>query len=304
MDARKQLLVVSSGDATSVPSDEQLEKSVYTLLKVEPLSGISNALMGYLDLTMGGVIGKTISKDYAKNHAIKEAMPYMLDLLKSVYRTNTNLILPELQVFRASDIPENLSSVDEHFYVGIVYVAHPAQPNFYIRMADFHQYLIQEKRAEFVKLASALGAKEIRLVEKEKSQRGMSGEVSASVPQVGDSVDLGFHSASGSTIDTNFNIGVQGADVPYGFPKIPSGLKWLKMEPLWATMASARLENWITKYNVTFSYNSDFDINAELSAKILNTGLKCGGTFKAFRSIQQEYEVIFFPKDRYSEVSS
>lgn len=308
----RQLITVIPDQGTLPPSDQEIEKMIYALLNVEP---INRTKRREIWRSAVGVIFSGFNKERLAKHQtqiapidsfvelnIETSLPALKKLMKQFYINSPNVVSQNIYIIKSSDIPSQISSVDGRFFHNIVYVAHPAEPDFYIRFADFHDYLVHEKRGEFIELTSALGAKSVRLSESEvnKKMTIIEGGVSG-VP----GLQIAASVKGGNSVDNNFTIFLEGTATPnpQQRPKVPEKTRWLKLEPLWKSMIAARLQNSITKMTVDFSYDSDFGVTANLSAEIENLGLQCGGSFKECRKFRQTYEVVFYPMEAYDQCS-
>lgn len=297
MQNSQQLLVVIPNSGSLYLTDRVLEELVWEILAPEEdRSAVKNRIFDIAAEVLSSALKFYGEPPITRTQKIRNAMPILLDLLRGILNRNPDVMFPEMRTIIDTQHLAGLTSVDGTFFNNTVYVAHPGQPSYFIRMADFHQYLLNEKRGEFVKLAALLGAKEIRLIESHGSRKSAEAKIGLEgIEQVDASVKVGVK----STIDDNFEISASFAEPHLAQPEVPTGLRWLRLEPLWEAMALARTQGWVTTYKVGFSYTSDFSVNTALSLKILRLGLSCGGTFQAFQSIRQEYIVEFFPRSSY-----
>ncbi|MBL8685083.1 MAG: hypothetical protein JNK05_38255 [Myxococcales bacterium] len=203
--------------------------------------------------------------------------------------------LPYLRCYEERDAAlESLRSSDGPFAVGVVYAAHPYVPDFYISLARFHSHLLDEKRAEFVRLAAALGARSIRLAQSEDETRSAGARAGLAGTNVAD-VGLGGarHSKSASSFDLSATF-----EPPAARPTLPNKLRWIHHEPLWQAMAEARLAHGATSFAVSFSYDQDFGVDAAAQLAIEGIGLKAGGKVTHTKSVSQTYEIEFWPQQR------
>lgn len=221
----------------------------------------------------------------------------VIGLLRYIYSIDIKSALPDALNVQQNDLfLKELSCVDGNFSVNVVYAAHPADSKYYIRIADFHSYLLQDKRAEFVRLAASLGAKEIKLVDSKENSTGGKGSAyfkePTSIADIG--VDVGVNKISQDSFSLSAKFPV--ATKP---PAIPNKLRWYWQEPLWQEMAEARMNRWLGEFNVRFTYSQDFNITSNLVAKISGLGLNAGGSFTDIQKVDQEYIVEFFPQTDY-----
>lgn len=296
MQNSQQLLVVIPNTDSLRFTDRFLEEMIWEILMGDKSRPGSQNWVAKLATLMLDSIGAARGVAITHRQQIRDAMPILISLLKGIINRNPVAVFPEMRIITDPQHLAGLTSVDDTFFNNMVYVAHPGKPSHFIRMADFHQYLLNEKRGEFVKLAALLGAKEIELVESHGSNK--STEANAGIEGI-EHIDANIKTRAKSTIDDKFEISAGFDEPPLGEPEIPTNLRWLRLEPLWEAMALARIERWVTTYKVGFSYTSDFSVNSDLSLKVQKLGLSCGGTFQSFQSIRQEYLVKFFPQSTY-----
>lgn len=64
-------------------------------------------------------------------------------------------------------------------------------------------------------------------------------------------------------------------------------------------MAEACIGYWINKFQVSFTYFQDFNVNTSLVAKVTGIGLSTGENFSEIQHVEQEYMVEFFPQSGY-----
>ncbi len=210
--------------------------------------------------------------------------------------------MPGLRVLQADDEElDQLTCADGRFTPFVVYAAHPRNENYYFRLADYHPSLVKDKRAEFIDLAASLGAKRITLL----AENGASteGNVHAGVEGVSNVASASAEAGGHSRTRKGFEVAVEFTDLPLTPPRLPESTHWLATEPLWNTMANARLNYWVTSFRVKFSYASDFGINAEFEAGVKGLGLKAGGEFHQQKNVDQEYLVEFWPRDSYPDAT-
>lgn len=182
---------------------------------------------------------------------------------------------------------------DGRFRSRHVYAAHPYDQDFYISPARFHHYLLEEKRAEFVRLMTGLGARSLRLLHSEKHHQG--GGAEAGVTGV-DAVNVGAKAEAHRSTASRFSLALKVDEKPTRSAALPDRLVWYHHEPLWKELAQARLAHGVSSFNVTFSYSSDFGVDASIGAAAEGIGLKIGGNFEANQAIVHEYEVSFWPR--------
>jgi len=209
--------------------------------------------------------------------------------------------LPTLQIAHEDDESlKNLESSDKTFHMGVVYASHPGYPTFFIRLSEFHKYLLDEKKSEFLRISASLGCKSLSLIEGETSKSNITAK--AGVDGLKE-VDVSGKFETNSSAMHSFKL-VANFEEPDKLPYVPEGLRWLNIEPLWQGMITSRLENWISSMLVEFSYDTDFDVDISLTSQIKKIGLKIGGSFHEQNKIRQTYQVDFFPRSCYDALLS
>jgi len=219
----------------------------------------------------------------------------LLDFIRALLHSHPEIVLPGAQVFRdAGKIPEGYASSEGQFLPLVAYASHPADRQFFIPVATYLPYLLQDKRAEMVRLAACLGAKSIRLLDTEQRGKRAQAHLDAKVPVDGVPVDIGAKASGHSASTSAFNLSATFGK-PKREPALPPELRWYHREPLWKAMAQTRLEHGTETFKVQFKYDQDFGVNADLVGKVAGFGLSAGGSFSSMEKIEQEYEVGFHP---------
>jgi hypothetical protein len=297
--AHSRLLVVRPrGEAALTPSRAQLEELVHTLLGTRPMSTVeklarsASPLIALLTTLPGRLRGKVTAAQ------VDDAMPVLVELVRRLLEGHPELVDPELQVLSeaSSDLDRLRVLGDASFVTNVVYAMHPQAPGAYLRLAHFHRYLLDDKRAEFERIAASLGAREIRMIERAASASDRAGGATAGVPTEAGVVDVGGKGGRRSSTDERFSLEASFAP-PASAPCLPPGLRWLPSEPQWQAMVDARLgDTTVTRRRVTFRYASDYAVHGALAAKLQGVGLSVGGTFEEMHSVELDYLVEFHPR--------
>jgi hypothetical protein len=314
----RQLLVVLP-DGRYVPDDEHLEQLLYDLAEAKPPSKTHRVVAGTLNFVFRvklesqlhnlardlrklnkGELGDDALTDSAKEFRgayVRSIMHVLKPLLKSLLAVNSDRALPDLRVYSEGE-PRlaELSSADGRFLTNVVYSAHPGDQNFFVRLADYHSFLLNEKRGEFLRLAGALGAKSIRLAETDAREQKATATFAAGDGSAKFESKLKMRDRTDSMFTLASEFDRPGTRVR---PHVPDRLRWIQLEPLWSAMAQVRLANWQLKHRVVFDYSNDFSVDAKLAARVGTLGLSCGGSFHGAHSVRQEYEVEFFSRSEY-----
>lgn len=295
MSAPSRFLVVVSEKGVSATRDEQVA-IVRRLLDIEPLTTAERAfqigMMGFAVQTAA----RALSEKYRRKVSFEESEDLLVDLVQALMSSAPQTMLPTgTRVFREGEgIPATFKASDGSFKQLIVYAAHPADEEFFIPVAQYHPYLLQDKRAEFVRLAAALGAREIRLCDTDNQASRAGWNVGGAGPVKGVPVDFAAKGAAHSESSSSFNLSAVFSR-PEKPPALPGFLRWYQQEPLWKAMAETRLEYRTESFKVQFTYDHDFGVSADLALKIASLGFSAGGSFSSVSKVSQEYEVIFYP---------
>jgi hypothetical protein len=205
--------------------------------------------------------------------------------------------LQDLEVFRPdARALDYLECLGGRFEPEVVYRAHPARDDYFVPIADFHPNMLRDKKAEFTDIATALGAKEIRIAASESQER--RGAAEAQVDDPTNQADGGVEVEGGASESQSFGLTAR-FEAPNQPPQEPRHTHWLQREPMWRSMVQARLTQWVTEYRVNFSYTSDFGVNAEVAASVQQFGLGIGGEYQSKEELDEEYIVEFWPKSAY-----
>jgi hypothetical protein len=119
----------------------------------------------------------------------------------------------------------------------VLYVGHPAAPTSYIPMGDFHRFLFEHKVAEAFRLLSALGANELEVEHVTGWESLAAADFSVLVPT--DEIEAGVK--AGKERRTGKRILFKATLQSNKKPELPQDLIWFPNEPLWQSVAKARL---------------------------------------------------------------
>lgn len=225
---------------------------------------------------------------------LDEYKEFIIKFMRSLFCKRPSNVIPDTLVLYADDNEiSNLKFLDSSgdYRVNTFYAAHPVKPNSYISVANYHEYLMQDKSAEFIRLVAALGVKDLRLSKNLTANKAVNtvvqGDDKILAAQATVNIDVASSYYSG------FDLSMTGS-TPKRDPYIPESCNWLCREPLWDVMAKSRIDYGIKSFKVKFSYSQDYDVHANLAAKIAEIGFALGGSFKEMQNIEQVYEVEFF----------
>jgi hypothetical protein len=178
-----------------------------------------------------------------------------------------------LQVGRSQ--ASSLSFPPGHPRDGVLYVGHPAIPNVYYTIADFHRITFEHKFSEAVDLLMHLGATVIRVEHVQGWSQNFSTKLSIPLsPTEPIGATAGHTQSSASQILYEANL--KGSEAP----RCPDGLVWYSHEPTWQAIAKGRINFGLRDFSLSVSYQDDFGVNAGLKATVQRVGLELGGTFE------------------------
>lgn len=311
MTSERQLLIVAP-DSNIAPTDEALESLLEELLVPQDFKGLGGklkavgitALNAYFDLSIVRAAFKPSQEKELKAAArdllssYPEVKALLLYLIRQLYQMDLPKMMPEAWVVSpGSEQLKKLQCSDGYFQPNVVYARHPVASDYFIKFAEFHKKLLEEKKREFIQLLTSLGAKRIYLTNKNQHNKSSGATAKLDDPtnisNVGIETTMGQSSFSDLKIDGEFGL-------PTTLPKVPKNLKWLKREDLWQTIVHGRQDGqWMKKYQVSFKYLESFGITSDLAAKLQGFGLSIGGNFSSMQILEEEYLVEFFSREEY-----
>lgn len=291
-----QVLIVAPKEGWT-PQEEFLEGMVYKLLGAEKPSTFTSVI----DRFLGGATSRHLAKGFGKSAGsatlrgleVNDSRDLLLELLRALFSRDVSAALPGARVLRVGD-PEldQLVCADGSFKVGVAYGSHPLDSRRYLMISSFHDQLLAEKRAEFLRIVSALGASELTLADGQDDHRSADAHAGVTVP--GEDAQLGFKAAASGVQASRFNLSAR-----FGRPRTPPAraarLRWILREPLWESMIETRLDGNVEELSVEFAYDTDFAVTASVAVAIEGVGLGVGGSFKTASKLRQTYVVRFHP---------
>jgi hypothetical protein len=180
----------------------------------------------------------------------------------------------------------------------VAYKSHPLDPSLQVPIAQFHDFMLRDKKAEFLRIASALGARSIRMVDAKASNSKTNAEARVGTPEG----QLGAGFGEDSATDESFSLDFGSDSPPQREPYIPSSVRWLYGEPIWQAMIDTRLEDWATRIGVSFRYTSTYGLTANMAAGLEGLGISLGGAYEEQHSVDKEYVVEFWPREQYGVI--
>jgi hypothetical protein len=197
-------------------------------------------------------------------------------------------------ISRESPLLASMRTPAGYFARGTVYARHPVNVDWFCPVADYHNYLLSQKQAEFLHLMVCLGAKSISRQHSESVNDAAALKASAAAPHNVGTVNLGGsgYETVGKSLLFAGNATI--TEPPFSPPHIPDGLFWYQSEPEWQAIAKPRMGGASGTWNSTFRYNSDYGISMELSVALKEAGLNIGGSFVEMKNTEITYTVDFW----------
>jgi hypothetical protein len=176
---------------------------------------------------------------------------------------------------------------------GSIYVQHPIFTDAYISPPDFSRSVSKEKEAAFRQLASALGAKNLTLVNASvKTTRGFFG-ASVSVPDAASEVGIKVSIDKSGTF-------VKKVYCEYGTPRRhawvpPDLLPWVDMDPDLRTMARDRVEGHLLRNSIILEFKEGIGVGGEIASKLAGRGFGVAGEYQSICHTVWHFDVEYHP---------
>ncbi len=161
-----------------------------------------------------------------------------------------------------------------HPRAGVVYVGHPAMPEVYYTMADFHRVTFEHKFSEAIDLLMHLGATTIRVEHLRGWAQQFASRLSVAMREVDADATAGAERQSQARL--LYEATLSGTDKP----RLPESRVWYEHEPTWQSIAKGRLEFGLQQFSLNVTYEDDYGVNAGLKASALKAGFELGGQFE------------------------
>ena len=164
------------------------------------------------------------------NADVDEGLPYFRTLMFQIYASDPAALFPDALWLPEGDHRlDALKSIDGAFHVGTFYACHPADPAVYLPLAGFHQYLLHEKRAEFLRLAAGLGASSVQLVDGKETKTAGEARAKFAIPTPHVPVTVKAETTMKETKEDLFEAAVTFPEMTRE-PSVPEDLRWLRRE--------------------------------------------------------------------------
>lgn len=304
------LLVVLEPDAPVLGEDEAFALAHQCLgLKPPQLTGKAAVWAGRLARiatpygqlfdAVAGLRSEGRSSEVGEAVLLIEHRQLFVDLVQALVGGQSQPSLGAVRVLHPGQHEElGLETPGGWFEKGVVYRAHPADAGFYLPVASYHPFLVEEKEAELAALCAALGAKSASITHSRGASTKADAQASVKVPL--EAVDVGASAGGSSSKATSLALTL-GSNEPVRLPALPDSLRWYPIEPSWQRMAEARLNDRVCRWGLKFSYRKDFGVNAKLAAGLDGFGLSAGGTFQEMKEVERTLEIEFFAREDYEK---
>lgn len=158
----------------------------------------------------------------------------------------------------------------------VVYIGHPAMPDVYYTIADFHRVTFEHKFSEAIRLLMYLGASQVRVEHVRGWSKEFSSRLSVPLAQASASVAGHFEATQDSQVRLLYEAELSGIREP----KLPDSLVWYQHEPTWQLIAEGRLKFELQRFSLNVVYEDDYGVNAGLRTTAIKAGFDLGGNFE------------------------
>ena len=254
----RQLIIVTNDEV--VRASREAEKQA-----VEPGKGVNWAKIG--DLAFRTLLG---GPGYLLAEVTKEAIKAWTKARESGIQV--------LQVGKTES--KVLNFPIGHPREGLLYIGHPAEPNVYYTIAEFHRITFEHKFCEATNLLMSLGATKISVEHVSGWSKDFSTRLSVPLGSAGDSIGAEAGSESKSKSQLLYEATLIGTREP----KLPEHLVWYPHEPTWQSVAKGRIDFGLKDFSLSVCYEDDYGVNAGLKVAVQKAGLELGGKFEDHQS--------------------
>ena len=159
-----------------------------------------------------------------------------------------------------------------------MYAGHPAIPQVYVPLADFHRLTFEHKFSEVISLLMHLGAKTIKVEHVAGWGTDFSSRLNVGLPSGVPSIDIGAEASTSQKQQQTllFDAELENTQTP----SLPDNLVWYPYESTWQQVANGRRKFGLKNFNLSLNYNDDYGINAGIKLKIDKVNLDAGGSFE------------------------
>lgn len=155
----------------------------------------------------------------------------------------------------------------------VVYVRHPVSRTRLIPLASYHSQTLVEKTNEAITMLTTLGASSIDLSYSDEISDQAKADIEILFGM------LSFGSFGGSKSDSEHTKVIYQARGAGSSPRDLPPLLWLD-QPGWRGIVEGRLHGGLRQFALTFTYEHDSGVDAQLAARVRDYGLRTGGEFR------------------------
>nr|WP_181374688.1 hypothetical protein [Pectobacterium carotovorum]AKG47523.1 hypothetical protein pA_00083 [Pectobacterium carotovorum] len=172
-------------------------------------------------------------------------------------------------VYFKEDMPKIFEFEPNHPQVNYIYKKHPKKetyPNFLVDLASYERIVLDFKKQELIEFLVELGACEIEICEKQDNSSDISASFTANFFNKKVKTGAKGKTKDGKVASQMTKLSLRGHD--YDGNHDFSKLTWLKSEPLWEMLITARNTSNLKKYEELIEFHQSFDVEAELKAAL------------------------------------
>jgi len=178
---------------------------------------------------------------------------------------------------------------------GSIYVQHPVFVDHYVAPHEFAQTVARERHAAVQQLCSALGVKELHLLD--ATSHTKAGLFGGTIPLPKVAAQLGIKASfdtAGAVIRTVYSR----FGAPRRQPHVPPDLlPWVEWDSELRTMARGRLEGHLLEQVISLEFKQATSVGGSLAATIAQKGLSVGASFKEMSHSVWRFHAEYWPLD-------
>lgn len=173
---------------------------------------------------------------------------------------------------------------------GVLYIEHPVVRGRWYPAADFHRLVFEDKLAEALELAAALGATTVEA----QHLAGWGEELAGTVGVKAVATVGGGRRTKGSAGST-FSASYEPAEPPASWDALlaAGSFHWLPYEPLWEPIVRGRVARRLRSCSLAVTFEQDHGIDGRLEGVVAELGLALGGSFTEHRKTEWRLQLAF-----------
>lgn len=179
---------------------------------------------------------------------------------------------------------------------GVMYSCSDLEPDLYVPVARFHEYMYEARMNAFVEMCQGLGAKEIRVIYAEENGMDVTAKVKGkNIPTSKGKLNVDSNGSYNTESTTDANI-FYSFDPPTK-PMAPYNKAWINAEPTWQSLQNFRLDGSANRSNAEFNHSDEMTITGDLAASLNGLGLSIGGSYSPIVKKKFIFQIEFWPKE-------